>query len=272
MEETRAFVNLTPNAELVLEACSGSVGDNRRNLAFLSGQSHWGAVGEARVPTLSEEARQLPPVAAAQGGLLWRVTGRIVFVKSGGSWNSFEDLDPCDLALQTMSQDVQQSLSPSQKIKMASIADTAGEPQFGAAEAAQNTKWHQRYITVMGSSPAEQPTADQLQALLHRTSVLRGPPHVFRDAHGRNAVHANKCRTWMVTADGKTVARSVASPLLFWTGVAGFAGQLRDEHREAHTLVAVGMASWCGCREKCRAARIQRPRRAFIQGCTREQV
>ena len=101
--------------------------------------------------------------------------------------NSFQGPDPLDpLARKTMTQDVQQPLplpllSPSRKMKMASIADHVDELEFGPV---QITRWHEIFITVVGSSTdgeEEEPTGAPATSTLQqdhgtqRDHTQRGP-------------------------------------------------------------------------------------------------
>ena len=56
------------------------------------------------------------------------------------------------------------------------------DTEIGGASSKQVAAWHQQYITVMGAPPEEEeeeePSADQLQALYHRTMVLGNAPYV----------------------------------------------------------------------------------------------
>ena len=127
--------------------------------------------------TSSGEGRQLTPVEGASGAAVAR--RQECFLWQG--WRLVEPFfrirTPFDLlAPQTMPQDAEQSVT-----------------ECGPAEAAQITKWHQRYITV-GSAPAEEEesTADHPRALFHRTTVIWGVRAAAKQCVRANSAHLNR--------------------------------------------------------------------------------
>ena len=70
---------------------------------------------------------------------------------------------------------------------------------------------------VMGAPPQEEeePSADQLQALFHRTVVLGNAPyvdHAVWGPFGRKTTRANKFRTWIPTSDGSYICKELPGP------------------------------------------------------------
>ena len=88
------------------------------------------------------------------------------------------------------------------------------DTEIRGASSKQVAAWHQQYITVMGAPPQEEeePSADQLQALYHRTVLLGNAPyvdHAVWGLFGRKTTRANKFRTCIPTSDGSYISKEL---------------------------------------------------------------
>ena len=163
LQQIREFTTLPGASLAAIVVGTGPLQDSPRNLAILP-QAIWrDAVAAARLGE-GEEARPLPPVEAAQAGLLWRIARKVCFLAGGGDAASFVDIDPFAVQEQAPQAPgprrpggnelaVWETSSPRRKIKMATIADQADDTEIQMADGSQVTAWHQQYVTTMGAPP-----------------------------------------------------------------------------------------------------------------------
>ena len=164
---------------------------------------------------------------SSAGGLLWRLAKKAAFLQGGGSSQLFVDVDPFAPVQQGQGSMAQSSggsaaatgsCAPAgRKLKLSSLVDQGDDTEIGGASSKQVAAWHQQYITVMGAPPQEEeePSADQLQALYHRTVVLGNAPrvdHAVWGPFGRKTTRANKFRTWIPTSDGSYISKELPGP------------------------------------------------------------
>ena len=196
--------------------------DALRNVAILPASLWTEAIASARVSDADE--RQ---IEAAQAGLLWRLAEKAAILQGGGSSQLFVDVDPFAPVQQEQgpaalssggTAAVSGSSAPAKrKLKLSSLVDHRDDPEIGGASTKQVAAWHQQYITVMGAPPQEEeePSADQLQALYHRTVVLGNAPyvdHAVWGPFGRKTTKANKFRTWIPTSDSSYISKELPGP------------------------------------------------------------
>ena len=161
----------------------------------------------------------LTPAHAVQIGLVWRLANRISFVRGGGSYAAWRDIDPW--ARQTpAAPTVPTLMAPPLKergIKMSSVIDQSDDSEFIPEPLARADAWYQRYLSVMGGAPQEEEdcTVEQLSALNKRVHTLDLPPYVdlgVWQPYGRRALRANKFRAWFPDGAGGYIARELPGP------------------------------------------------------------
>ena len=136
----------------------------------------------------------------------------------------------------------------------------------------------------MGAPPQEEeePSADQLQALYHRTVVLGNARYVDRAVwgpFGRKTTRANKFRTWIPTSDGSKISKELPLPENFQQWLSSWRvfeaaaimldlismAALALYEKAIERLTRLWPSAWhlvVAADDKCRAEHIERIRRS----------
>ena len=169
-----------------------------------------------RVPPLNDS---LSPTQAVQVGLVWRLSKRITWCRSGGSWNDWIDQDPWIPQRPASTTPTATPVPPAKErgIKMSSVIDQGDDSEFVPESLAVADRWVQRYISIMGAPPIEEEdaTVEQLSALNKRVSVLDLPPFVDLGVwlpFGRRALRVAKFRAWIPDGAGAYIAKELPGP------------------------------------------------------------
>ena len=164
------------------------------------------------------------------------------------------------------------------------MVDQGDDTEIGGASSKQVAAWHQQYITVMGApqQEEEEPSADQLQALYHRTVVLGNAPyvdHAVWGPFGRKTTRANKFRTWIPTSDGSYISKELPGPENFQQWLSSWRvfeaaaimldlssmAALALYEKAIQRLTRLWPSAWhlvVAADDKCRAEHIERIRRS----------
>eukprot|EP00439_Symbiodinium_sp_Y106_P014422 s8255_g2.t1 len=161
----------------------------------------------------------LTPAHAVQIGLVWRLAGRLSFVRGGGRYADWKDIDPWATPTASSPAAVAPP-APALKergIKMSSVIDQSDDSEFVPESLPKADAWYQRYMQITGGSPQEEEdcTVEQLSALNKRVHNLDLPPYVdlgVWQPYGRRALRANKSRAWFPDGAGGYIARELPGP------------------------------------------------------------
>ena len=161
----------------------------------------------------------LTPAHAVQIGLVWRLANRISFVRGGGSYDAWRDVDPWARPSTPMMAAPPVAAAPLKErgIKMSSVIDQSDDSEFVPESLAKADGWYQRYLRIMGGTPQEEEdcTVEQLSALNKRVHTLDLPPYVdlgVWQPYGRRALRANKFRAWFPDGAGGYIAKELPGP------------------------------------------------------------
>ena len=236
LTEIRLFTGLRDEAWDAVHGRLGDLNDTPRNLALLPDSVLRAAASAARLTPAQGQAEgpQITPVDAAQLGLTWRISRRMMTEGAAG-WTNFADSDPMvpQAAAQPASSVAQgggaqaqqantagQGSPDNRKLKMAAYLDQADDSEFSPAPRSQVETWFQNYRTFALGAPEEdeEPTAEQLQALHVKVSVLNSAPYADLAIWGpfnRKVVRAMKFVAWLPQPDGTYLKKDIPGPANF---------------------------------------------------------
>ena len=169
----------------------------------------------------------LTAIQAAHVGLVYRLCRRILFLREGGNWDNWEDVDPWQAqpqATSTPTKEVTTSSStaggtPERKLKLSNVLDQSDDSEFQVLPEGMRAKWHQQYLDTMGGPPEEdcEPMGEQLSALYKKVFEMQGPPYcdfgIFVP-YGRKQLRSSKFRAHVLTPSGY-VMKEIPGPTNF---------------------------------------------------------
>ncbi|CAE7562467.1 unnamed protein product [Symbiodinium natans] len=171
-------------------------------------------VVDSRMP----DGSNLTPTCAVQLGLVWRLANRIQWVRGGGTWGEWTDIDPWAAKPTAAPTPAPAAATTRERsLKMSQVLDQTDDSEFLVEPLARVDLWFQRYVTIMGAAPQEEEdvTAEQLSALHKRTALLQQPPYVDMavwSPFGRRALRTSKFRAWLPQGDGTYLAKELPGP------------------------------------------------------------
>ena len=111
-------------------------------------------------------------------------------------------------------------------MKMSSYLDQADETEFEPANKKTVDRWYANFLAFAQGPPsdAEEPTAEQLQALHHKVVILLNAPYVDFAIFGpfnRKVARAMKFVAWVPVGDGSFLRKEIPGPdnVTSWLGL-----------------------------------------------------
>ena len=216
------------------EAFCTAMGDPGADLRLLAAMLAE-MISEGVAAVRAEGGRRLTPVEAIQLGLVYRAAHRLVHLGTGGSLSNWVDPNPWEptTSLQTsMARMGATSTTPSsttqeRKMKLSQVADQGDDSEFPVLPEANKASFYAKYVEKMGGLPAdsEDPTIEQLSAILRKVKVLHQPPYCdfavwvpFAKRH----LKAQKYQSFVLQEDGTFESKMVPGPSCFSHWQASF--------------------------------------------------
>eukprot|EP00435_Cladocopium_sp_Y103_P012240 s3598_g3.t1 len=168
-------------------------------------------------------------IQAAQVGLVWRTSRKLVHLWAGLPEDDFKDLDPWEPsggqaegtdtsgnqgAIATTGTSVATPLKE-RVLKMSSLVDQTDDSELNPASREQVDGWLAAYVSIIGSVPSEEeePSESQLAALHRKVFMLKGVPYAdfaIFTPFGRRCQKAQNCWGLICQAEDKARAEHLS--------------------------------------------------------------
>ena len=211
LSDVKDFYQMDPGVWQAFISRAGDPGEDLRLLASLPPP----AIAAACEVAAASDGTPLTAIQAAHVGLVYRLSRRILHLREGGNWDTWEDTDPWQAAKTpgTPPREARatggggSTPTPERKLKLSSILDQGDDSEFQVLPEAMRAKWHQQYLDIMGGPPEEdaEPTGEQISALYRKIYELNGPPYcdfAIFVPYGRKQLRASKFRAHVFTDNG----------------------------------------------------------------------
>eukprot|EP00435_Cladocopium_sp_Y103_P014598 s616_g3.t1 len=252
-----------------------------------------GVVVQGCVQALLPNGEALSAVQAAQVGLVWQTSRRVVHAWSGVADELFVDIDPWSPNEEDKKKEPEPQPASAvaavkdRVLKMSNVVDQADDSELTLASRTQVDAWLGAYIALMGSPPLEEeePSEAQLSALHKRVVVLGQAPYADFGVwlpFGRRTLRAQRFRSYLPVGDGSYILKEMPGPqnLLQWQsswkvyrvallmlGVVSLAA-LSLYEKTVERLVLQWPRCWgliALAEDKARAERLEKIRRKLLQ-------
>ena len=207
LDAIHQFYSMDPLVWAAFTSRAGDPGNDLRLLASLPPPAVAAACEVASLP----DGRPLTAIQAAHVGLVCRLCRRVLHLREGGNWETWEDVDPWQSVPTTPTRETRPTGSSpgtsERKMKLSSILDQSDDTEFQVLPENMRARWLQQYIDTMGGPPEEEcePTGEQVSALFRKVYELQGPPYcdfgIFVP-YGRKQLRASKFRAHILTSNG----------------------------------------------------------------------
>ena len=207
LDAIHQFYSMDPTVWAAFTSRAGDPGNDLRLLASLPPPAVAAACEVASLP----DGRPLTAIQAAHVGLVYRLCRRVLHLREGGNWETWEDVDPWQSVPTTPTRETRSTGSSpgtsERKMKLSSILDQSDDTEFQVLPENMRARWLQQYIDTMGGPPEEEcePTGEQVSALFRKIYELQGLPYcdfgIFVP-YGRKQLRASKFRAHILTSSG----------------------------------------------------------------------
>ena len=184
------------------------------------------AVVEATTSSTTSTGRRLTMVEAIQVGLVYRAAHRYLHLAAGGSTDTWRDPDPWGAnpasgpTTSTRSSGTSSVSVAEKKVKFSSVLDQGDDTEFVLDETLNKAAFYTKFVQVMGGMPEdlEDPTLEQLAAMIRKVKVMRQPPYVdfaIWLPYAKKHLKSQKYKSFVMMQDGTFSSRMVAGPSCF---------------------------------------------------------
>ena len=208
LQDVRDFYQLDDAVWRAFVAQAGDPGTDQRLLASLPPS----AIAAACEVASLDDGTPLTAIQAAHVGLVYRLCRRLLHLREGGNWDTWEDADPWQAQPPTSSptratSPTSMGSTPERKLKISTVIDQGDDSEFQVLPETMRAAWYQKFLDVMGGPPEEdcEPTGEQLSALHRKIFEHKAAPYAdfgIFVPYGRKQLRSSKFKALTLTAQG----------------------------------------------------------------------